>query len=217
MARASQDSPYVGLALYGLGTFSLAERDEAAAVRYIEESRVVWQEAGTTGLLSLASNSLGDLARSNGRYAEAASHYRQSLADATEATTRQLRAVYLHNLGQVTLRQGDYVEARSLFIDALGRFRDLRDRRGMAECLAGLAAVVAAATPECGVALFGAAMAAIEGLGSHPNPSNTADYDHLLATARTVLGDKGVVDAMARGRTMTLEEALTIACHGESV
>ena len=109
------------------------------------------------------------------------------------------------------LRQGDEAEARSLFLDALGRYRDLGDIRGMAECVAGLAGVIAVADPTRGVELFGAALAAIEGVGSHPNPSNEADYDHLLAWARERLGDEPVADALARGRTFTLEHAIGLA------
>ncbi len=211
LARAAGDGPYIGLALYGLGTFALREHDEEAAVRWIDESRVVWLDAGSTGLVALATNSLGDLARAKGRWAEAASHYQASLASVTEATTRQLQAVYLHNLGHVTLRLGDEVEARSLFLDALDRYRDLGDIRGMAECVAGLAGVIAVTDPARGVELFGAALAAIERVGSHANPSNEADYDHLLAWARERLGDEPVAEALARGRTFTLEQAIALA------
>jgi predicted ATPase len=214
LARSAGDKPYVGLALYGQGVLALAVGDQETARRLIEESRVAWRESGSTGLISLASNSLGDIERANGRYAAAASLYEMSLATVTPATTRMLRAVYRHNLGHVKTRQGDDAGARMLFCEALADFRDLGDRRGVAECVAGLAAVVVRNKPALAAELFGTATTVIAGLGSQVNPSNRADYDHLIAAARETLGDEGLCTALARGHGMTLEDAVTVALSG---
>lgn len=207
-ARRAGDVLYIGLALHGLGVFAAQEGDEEAARSLIEESRRVWQEAGVIGLLSLASNSLGDLARRNGHFKEAAAHYREGLEFAPTASTRWLRAVSLHNLGHVTRRLGDHVEARAFFAEALLLFRELGERRGVAECVVGLAGLIVDTHPYRTVRFCAAATSAIEALGSHLNQSNQVDYDDTLAVARAHLGREAFERASRDGRLTTLEEAI---------
>jgi non-specific serine/threonine protein kinase len=211
LALAVGDLQFVGLALHNLGIFAVQENDEETARSRIEESRRVWQELGSTGGLSLAANSLGDLARSRGKYAEAAAHYRESLELIGEAGLRGWRANYLHNLGYVTHRQGDDRQARALFAEALFLCREVSDRLGVAECLAGLASLVAETQPVRTARLFGSAMAAVEAMGSRLNWSPQADHEHSLASARRCLGDQAFEAAWANGRSLTLEQAITYA------
>jgi predicted ATPase/DNA-binding XRE family transcriptional regulator len=211
LARAAGDRSYVALALHSLGILAGQEGDEATARSRLAESRGVWHELGASGMLSLASNSLGDLARSRGRFAEAAAYYRESLGLAEGAATRQMRAVYRHNLGHATHRLGDRDQARTLFAEALSRFRELGDRRGMAECVAGLAGLVAESEPERTARVFAATSTIAADMGSRLNPSNQADYDYALAIARARLGDRAFDAAWAEGRSMTLEQAIAEA------
>lgn len=211
LARAVGDRSYVALALHSLGILASQEGDEAGARSRLEESRAVWQQLGNLGMLSLASNSLGDLARSRGRLAEAATYYMESLALAEESATRHMQAVYRHNLGHATHRLGDRDEARALFTQALSLFRELGDQRGMVECVAGLAGLLADLEPERAVRLHAAASAIVSAMGSRLNPSNGADYDYALAIARARLGNHAFDVAWADGRSMTLEQAIADA------
>lgn len=211
LARTSGDLSYVALALHSLGILAGQQGDETTARACVERSRTVWEELGNSGMLSLASNSLGDLARSRGRFAEAAAHYRESLALAEESATRHMQAAYRHNLAHATHRVGDQDRARTLFGEALTLFRELGDQRGMAECVAGLAGLVAASEPERTARLFGAASAIVSAMGSQLNPSNQDDYDYALAIARARLGNQAFDAAWAEGQSMTLEQAIVDA------
>jgi predicted ATPase/DNA-binding XRE family transcriptional regulator len=211
LAQEAGDQSYIALALHSLGVLAGEDGDEDTARSRLEESRGVWQELGNTGMLSLASNSLGDLARSRGQFAEAAAYYRESLELAEDSATQHMQAVYRHNLAHATHRLGNHTQARDLFAQALSLFRELGDQRGLAECVAGLAGLVAESEPERTARLFGATSAIIGAMGSRLNPSNQADYHYALAIARARLGDDAFDAAWVAGRSLTLEQALAEA------
>jgi tetratricopeptide (TPR) repeat protein len=177
----------------------------------VEKSRGIWQELGNRGMQSLASNSLGDLARSRGEFAEAAAYYQESLKLAEDSATRLMKAVYRHNLGHAMHGLGDRAAARDLFAEALALFQELGDRRGMAECVAGLAGLIAESEPERTARLFGAASAIVDAMGSRLNKANWGDYDYTLAIARARLGNDVFDAAWRQGRSLTLEQAIAEA------
>jgi predicted ATPase/DNA-binding XRE family transcriptional regulator len=216
MSRAAGDRLFVGLALHNLASFAVQQNDEVTARSRIAESRRVWQELGSTGYLSLVPYSLGDLARSRGRYAEAAAHYRESLELIGEAGSPGWRGDCLHSLGHVTHRQGHGRQARAHFAEALLLCRELGDRRGVAESLAGLACLVAETRPLRTARLFGSIAVAVEAMGSRLNRSHQADHEHSLATARNRVGDAAFDAAWERGRSLTLEQAVSEALEDRS-
>jgi tetratricopeptide (TPR) repeat protein len=202
-ARQAGDWPYVGLALYGLGAGALGRHETDAAEKLFHEALAVWEAGGNRGLAALGRNALGDLARARGDYGIAAEHYYASLA-ATDAT-HQMQAVFRHNLAYALTGLGDLTEGRQLFAEALSRFRNLGDVRGAAECVAGLASTVADDDPALAAETFAAAMRVVTELGAGPNPSNRAQYDTLMDTARKHLGDAGLRAAFDRGRRLSLD------------
>ena len=81
----------------------------------------------------------------------------------------------LTNLGRVALRDGgDAAEAAKLFADALELAKERGDKRVAAECLQGLAAVVARRGDGAQAArLFGACDALLESIGATPTRSRS--------------------------------------------
>ena len=211
LSRAAGDRPFVGLALHNLGSFAVREHDEQTARSRIEESRRVWEELGSRGRLSLAAHSLGDLARSGGTYAEAAAHYRESLELAGAAGPPGWRTETLRALGHATHLLGDDRAARAHFTEALRLCRDLGDRRGVAECVGGLACLAAGTQPGRAVRLLGAATAAVAASGPYLSRSDQDDFDRSLAASRSRLGDGAYEAAWRRGQAMSLEQAVADA------
>ena len=208
LSRTAGDRPAVALELHGLGLLAMRQGDEQTARSRVEESRQIWQELGDTEHLCLVSNILGDLARLRGQYSEAVGHYRKCLELIGEQGPQGWRALYLRNLGLATYRVGDEQLARQLLVEALVRFQELGDCRGVAECVAGLACLAGKTEPERMARLFGAATAAVEALGPRLNPSHQADYDCSLAIARRQLDNETFDAAWTQGRTLTLEQAV---------
>jgi hypothetical protein len=118
----------------------------------------------------------------------------------------------LHNLGYVSLHQQDAVRAAELFAESLSLFRDAGDRRGLAECLAGLAGVAAVAVqPVRAAQLFGASEALLEAIGARLSASNLDDYERNLTHARKSLDAPAFAAAWSAGRAMSLEQAIASA------
>ena len=89
-------------------------------------------------------NMLGDLARSQDDLAGAGARYAEARHScAGKGLTGSVPSL-LHNLGSVALRGGEPQRALGRFRESLGLFRDQGDQRGIADCLTGLAGVLAA-------------------------------------------------------------------------
>jgi DNA-binding CsgD family transcriptional regulator len=114
----------------------------------------------------------------------------------------------LHNLGYLALRGGDLSRAARLFGESLALFQGQGDRRGIAECLAGLAGLAGALKqPERGARLLGAAEALFEAAGATVWPASAADYARSLAFVRGQLDEPAFATAWAAGRSLSPEQA----------
>jgi predicted ATPase len=191
---------------------ALRRGDQDAALLLLEQDAELARAAGDAWSLAMALAEIGDLFRLRGEHARAGALYRESLSLrrglGIPGSTPSLR----HNLGYVALAAGDVAGAAEQFTDALDEFRQLGERRGVAECLIGLAGV-AATDGRAGDAarLFGAGEAAMEAVGGSLWPSNRADYERLLALARAGLDAAAFETARAEGRRLPLEQAITLA------
>jgi hypothetical protein len=117
-----------------------------------------------------------------------------------------------HNLAYVALRQGDCQKATALFNESLEMFREQGNKKGVAECLVGLAGVMGT----CGQArwsatLLGAAEATREALGVTLWPANQIEHDRNVAAVRARLDEATFTAAWAEGRAMTMEQAIAYA------
>ncbi len=125
-------------------------------------------------------------------------------------------ASVLHNLGYVALNRGDRRQAHEFFRQALSLFQSLGDRRGLAECVVGLAGVVATEQPERAARLFGAAEWLFETMGAQLSPTNQPDYEQYLAVARDRIDTQAFASAWEEGRAMTLKQAMAYATEGDA-
>jgi non-specific serine/threonine protein kinase len=99
-----------------------------------------------------------------------------------------------------------------LYRQSLAPQKEIGDKLGLVQCLEGLAGVACAQGDyEKGVRLFGAAEGLRETLAVHRAPSDQADHDQRVASARAALGDAVFAAALAEGRAMTLEQAIEYA------
>jgi DNA-binding CsgD family transcriptional regulator len=88
-------------------------------------------------------------------------------------------------------------------------FQELGNKRGIAECLAGWAAVaVVQEQYEAGVQLLAASEAVLTEVSAHLDPLDRDDYDWTLAQLRTHLDEAAFTAAWAQGQRMTWEQIL---------
>jgi hypothetical protein len=116
----------------------------------------------------------------------------------------------IHNLGYVALHRGDLVRSTSLFAASADAYRTVgTDRRGLAECIIGLACTAArAGHVDLAARLFGAAEAELERLGMLLTATNRAEFERGVAALEAVIGRERLASVRATGRSMSLDNAL---------
>jgi hypothetical protein len=129
---------------------------------------------------------------------------------------QSMMALLLLNVGGVAQAQGESEPARCAYQEGLALSQELKNRRGMAYCMESLAEVaVAEGQPERGARLMGAAEGVLEAIGATWPPSYVAGRERALGAIRTALGDETADAALAKGRAMSLEEAINGALEQE--
>ncbi len=112
--------------------------------------------------------------------------------------------------------QGDIQAARAALNESAQIFRQTRDKRGIAECLAGFAKVARAENDATRAArLFGAAESLHKIVGPRLSPVDHHDHARVVAEVRSALGEGAFAAAWAEGRAMTWGQAIAYS-SGES-
>ncbi|MCW5849426.1 MAG: tetratricopeptide repeat protein [Anaerolineae bacterium] len=195
--------------LNNLGVLARFEGDlEMARARY-EESLALLRTLNDRAAVGQALNNLGLVLRYQGDLAEA----RQSLEESLRLR-RQLKdkwgiANSLSSLGDLALEQGDFDAAQTFLNESLTLNLELGDRRALAfdlEYLAGLAA--ARGGFEYAIHLLGAAAALREEIQAPLSPAEEVKVAARLRPARDAVGDTAYFEALAVGRTISLDAAI---------
>jgi predicted ATPase/DNA-binding CsgD family transcriptional regulator len=210
--REVGDAWAAGMPLTFLARIALERGDHAQARSALEECAGAYRALGDSWGLAQSLNDLGDVARAQGDYERAGAYYEESLALFRQVGAKIGVASLVHNLGYVAHSRGDESGATALFRECLDLARELGDARGVAESLLGLAGVAAAElAPLRAARLFGAAEAWLASASATIWPSNRADYDRDLATARRQVDDVAFDAAWTEGRAMTPEQSIAFA------
>jgi DNA-binding NarL/FixJ family response regulator len=118
-------------------------------------------------------------------------------------------AYLLHNLGHVARAQRNYERMAALFEESFVLFRELGHKAGIADCLAGLAAVAGVqGQQELAVQLFAASQALFTALGVLLDPADRAEYDRNVAAVLTQLDEATFSVVWTQGQQMTWEQIL---------
>lgn len=119
---------------------------------------------------------------------------------------------HLASLGHVVGATGDDARARALLGESLALLRDLghRDRAARTLCFLGILAIRQGAFAR-GVRFVGAAEAIYRFYRATLDPSQRADLDARIASAREALGEDACATAWTEGGAKTLDVAVTLA------
>ena len=159
----------------------------------------------------MALNSLADLLRSRGDALGAGEAYEEALPLFRALDPRRrARHGLLHNLGYVALARGDLVRAAEHFVESAEQYRRVgTDRRGLAECLVGLASVaVRSAKFELAARLLASVDAALAELGTTVSASNQTAYEAVTAAVAAGLSPADRLRAARIGQHLSLVDAL---------
>ncbi|HET9000843.1 MAG TPA: adenylate/guanylate cyclase domain-containing protein [bacterium] len=200
-----------------LGIVAMRQMVYRDATKHTEEAVRLAREAGDKWRLSICLNQQGIVARFQGNLGLAGDLHKEALSLSEDTADPAIISYTLRWIGFVALQQGDYQYAVEVFMESLRLSREAGYRVTILMCLLGLADVFSALKQDDRAArLFAAAEALRAAIGHLLAPQDQAEYEGLLASARSRLGAAPFAAAWAEGRAMTLEQAIDYALATET-
>jgi tetratricopeptide (TPR) repeat protein len=210
--REAGDKWGIAASLNNLGNVALNQGDYETARVLHEKSLAIKREVGDKQSIAISLNNLGNIALNQGDYAAARVLLEESLALQRAIGNKRGAALALNNLGEVAHHEGDYHTASILYGESLAIRSEVGDKQGIAECLVGLAGVARIHQQiERAAQLLGVVEALLESIGGCLERTERALYEHNIAAVQAVLDKEQFAAAWAAGRTMSLEQAVTVA------
>jgi predicted ATPase len=195
-----------------LGNVALNQDDIPAAKSYMEKCYSLGQVVEDRWILASAINDFGELARYQGDHERAEEFYLKSRDLFKEVKSPPDVARANHSLGWVMLSRNETDQARILFEEALNVHEQLGVKRGVVECLVGLAAVIGAqGDAEQAARLMSFTRDQFTDLGAGIWPADAADFEKSLSNIKGQLEASTFEAAWAAGQKLTLSQALDAA------
>lgn len=200
---------FISNSLIHLGNAALALGDIPGARAYLEQAMPLAQAVGEDWLVASVLNNLGEVARVEGDYPQAQGYYEQSVALFGSGGDIEDQNRLFHNLGYIAMYRGDLPQAAQHLRKSLTTFRELGNRRGIAECLAGFARLAALkGQPGAAATLLAAATTLLHAAHADWWPSDQAEYRRSLEMIQSALEPAAFDAAWAAGREMDWDQAL---------
>lgn len=200
------------LTLVHLGNAELGLGHPEQAKAYHSKAEASARAINENWLISFALNNLGEVARVQGQYDLARKYYEECEALLPASGDKGDRARFVHSLGYIAQYEGDLERAESQFRSSLKMFRRLGNRRGMAECMAGLAGLRARkGDAQWGAIMLSAAESVLKSTGGAWWPADRVEVEANLDYIRSALSEAEFTSLKDKGKVMTLEQALEFA------
>ncbi|MFN2212411.1 MAG: tetratricopeptide repeat protein [Anaerolineales bacterium] len=214
LAKKSRDRVTLAWALLSRSkTFSMPqEQDIPKCITLSKESLALFRKLnflpGTTTALTV----LGEISRITGDYQAAEDYYRESLKLSRQAGDKKRSAVNLANLASVVLHRGDYQQAEQFEREALEIDVELGIKHYVGLNLTCLAGILAKQGSSMKAAiLLGASEKILQTMGVTAQPADQVDLDDYLAVIHEQLNEEQFEAALAEGRKMSYEQAVSYA------
>ena len=206
-----EDEQETAWLIFRLGSVADAAGYHVEAEEKFMESLAKFKRLGNRLNAAYVLSGLGEMARHQGNYEQAEIFWGQNLELLRELRVPHAFAYPYLALASVSFHQGNYEKAKSLFKKSLKIFRGNYDRGGAVICFAGLAGILAInGEPEQAARLFGAAELILENIGAL-EPADQLDFDNYKRLVREQLNEVAFEKARAKGRSMTMEQAIQYA------
>ena len=159
---------------------------------------------------------MGEVARVQGEYARAHRYYVETEQYYQQADAIGDQARLVHTLAYIALHEGDLETAEAKFMEALESFLELGNKRGIAECLAGLGGLAAERGEfDTAVPLLSASDALLKSFGAAWWPADRVEVERNLEIARSSVEPGEFEILWNQGAKFSLEEAVNIASSSE--
>ena len=211
VAREIGDRQRTAIALSNLGNISLNEGDLDAAYPLYREALGIYEQLDEHVWQAVALENLGLVELARGERERAIATFERGLACAeAEEATHEAASVSIP-LARARLAGGELDRPRELLIAALQTLQELGDPHKSAECMEAFANVaVAEGRPDDAAALLGAAEALRRSIGAVRHGDQRGWYETTVERVREALGEKTFAAGTARGRLLSVEEAVAL-------
>lgn len=222
LARRAGDSHVLSVSLdVQANVFDYVDNEPGAALPPGPRARENWSEAleharsaGNARLAAVVLNNLAGVEMRDGDLSVARTHLQDALAVGRVLDDDSLNLSVLTNLGFVGVMAADYAAAVEAYREALGSSRRMGSMHDAAYALHGLALCRSAAgDDDDAVVLHAAAHALFERLGETLDPDEAPFRDRDLARLRSEVGTAAFEASYARGRGLSVEDAIRLALH----
>jgi non-specific serine/threonine protein kinase len=212
LARREGDRAAVARALLSLAEAAAKDGDLDAAWSSCIEARPIFEELGEPVGLAGTLEWLASIASQRGDRRAARPLLEERLAICRALGESELLIHALGGMGHLERDEGGYARARALYQESLLVRRKLGHQLALAQSLEDLAALAGREGQwERAVRLLGAGEAFCETLGARPPVAVVQEYERMVANSRAVLGEAGFAAVWAKGRAMSLDQALAYA------
>jgi predicted ATPase/DNA-binding SARP family transcriptional activator len=211
IGRELENDYVIAQSLSNLGRNETNAGNFPKARSLLEESLDVWQRLGPEYKMDivLTLNFLGDVAFSEGDLIEAQTLYEKCIAAFKEIRDQNFLAYTIRHLGQVLYRQGEFAKADLLCRESLFLNQGLKDERGIIACLSAFAGIaVRRGNFKFAAHLFGAVESFLRALDLRLLQIDELEYDRNIAMLREKLDRPTLEKAWAKGKAMTMEQAI---------
>jgi tetratricopeptide (TPR) repeat protein len=203
-----------GLTLVHLGNAELGLGHTEQARAYHEKALGKARDINENWLIAFALNNLGEVARTQGQYDIARKYYEECETLLPDSGDKGDRARFVHSLGYIAQHEEDFELAESQFRKSLAMFRRLGNRRGIAECLAGLAGLKAQqGQTEWGAIMLSAAETVLKFTGGAWWPADRVEVDRNRQMMQFALGVDEFAKAQKTGAAMNIDQAIAFASN----
>ena len=218
VARELDDDERRMAVLTNLGNIAFFRQDFDRARDLYDEGGRLAIKLGSTFNAATAAHDLGLIELALGDVDAAIERCEEALGLARVGGTPQLVAACLRSLASAIVIRGDLLRAQELVEESLSIVRRLNEPRAVAECLETAAGIAAAGGDGArAAALFGAASAVLESIGTTPTPERQPWIDVYQEAARLKLEPGRFEEERERGASLSLDEAIALATAGQSV
>jgi predicted ATPase/DNA-binding SARP family transcriptional activator len=218
VARELDDDERRMAVLTNLGNIAFFRQDFDRARDLYDEGGRLAIKLGSTFNAATAAHDLSLIELALGNVDAAIERCEEALALARVGGTPQLVAACLRSLASAIVIRGDLGRAQELVEESLSIVRRLNEPRAVAECLETAAGIAAAGGDGArAAALFGAASAVLESIGTTPTPERQPWIDVYQEAARLKLEPGRFEAELERGASLSLDEAIELATAGQPV
>ena len=212
LSREMGDTWWIAESLLGLAFVSHNRGDYERATELYEQSMSLFREQGDKEFLATCLGSLAMLVYSQGDLGRAAQLTEEAATLFKNLGDRGGVSIVLYNLGWIALLQDQLSRAADLYRESLTFAWDAGLNPIVQVALEGFACVAGAeGETERAARLWGAAQALQEAKGIPRDPDFLAEADTRISAVRSGMGEQAWEEAWRKGRTMTLDEAVSYA------